>query len=68
MIPADLAPAVLLYFDRDGKLQCAETNAAERDCDAVSGALHQLERGRPTLVLAGDADAVLDALRKEVRG
>ena len=62
MIPTDLAPAVLLYFDRDGALQRAETNASPFDCDAVSGALYQLERGRPTLVLAGDADAVLAQL------
>ena len=64
MTPADLVPAVLFYYDRAGKLQRAETNAEPLDCDAVSGALYQLERGRPTLVLAGDADAVLAALRE----
>lgn len=69
MIPADLAPAVLLYFDRDGQLQRAETNASPFDCDAVSGALYQLERGRPALVLADDADAALGELaRRETIG
>ena len=64
MIPADLAPAVLLYYDRDGHLQWAETNASPFDCDAVSGALYQLERGRPALVLADDAPAVLAEMRR----
>ena len=66
MIPADLAPAVLLYFDRDDKLQRAETNASPFDCDAVSGALYQLERGRPALVLADDASAVLAQLEARI--
>ena len=47
MIPTDTLPAVLFYYDRDDKLQRAETNASPFDCDAVSGALYQLERGRP---------------------
>ena len=69
MTPADLVPAVLFYYDRAGKLQRAETNAEPLDCDAVSGALYQLERGRPTLVLAGDADAALAELaRRETIG
>lgn len=59
MIPTDTLPAVLFYYDRDGKLQRAETNASPFDCDAVSGALYQLERGRPALVLADDEAAVL---------
>ena len=64
MIPTDMTPAVLLYFDRDGQLQRAETNASPFDCDAVSGALYQLERGRPALVLADDAPAVLAEMRR----
>ena len=68
MIPTDMTPAVLLYFDRDGALQRAETNASPFDCDAVSGALYQLERGRPALVLADDADAMLAELRERVGG
>ena len=69
MIPTDLAPAVLLYYDRAGHLQWAETNASPFDCDAVSGALYQLERGRPALVLADDAPAVLAELaRRETIG
>ena len=69
MIPTDMTPAVLLYYDRDGHLQWAETNASPFDCDAVSGALYQLERGRPALVLADDADAALAELaRRETIG
>ena len=64
MIPTDMTPAVLLYYDRDGHLQWAETNASPFDCDAVSGALYQLERGRPALVLADDAPAVLAEMRR----
>jgi hypothetical protein len=64
MIPTDMTPAVLLYFDRDGALQRAETNASPFDCDAVSGALYQLERGRPALVLADDEAAVLAEMRR----
>jgi len=45
-------------------LQRAETNASPFDCDAVSGALYQLERGRPALVLADDAPAVLAEMRR----
>ncbi len=66
MIPTDTLPAVLFYYDRDGKLQRAETNAAPFDCDAVSGALYQLERGRPALVLADDASAVLAQLEARI--
>ena len=69
MIPSDTAPAVLLYYDRAGALQRAETNTSPFDCDAVSGALYQLERGRPALVLADDADAALGELaRRETIG
>ena len=69
MIPTDTLPAVLFYYDRDDKLQRAETNASPFDCDAVSGALYQLERGRPALVLADDADAALAELaRRETIG
>ena len=64
MIPTDTLPAVLFYYDRDDKLQRAETNASPFDCDAVSGALYQLERGRPALVLADDAPAVLAEMRR----
>ena len=64
MIPSDTAPAVLLYYDRAGALQRAETNTSPFDCDAVSGALYQLERGRPALVLADDAPAVLAEMRR----
>ena len=66
MIPTDMTPAVLLYYDRDGHLQWAETNASPFDCDAVSGALYQLERGRPALVLADDASAVLAQLEARI--
>jgi len=66
---ANSIPAVLLYYDRAGQLQQAETNADPLDCDAVSGALYQLERGRPALVLADDADAALAELaRRETIG
>ena len=69
MNAANTVPAVLLYYDRDGHLQRAETNASPFDCDAVSGALYQLERGRPALVLADDADAALAELaRREAMG
>ena len=67
MIPTDMTPAVLLYYDRDGHLQWAETNASPFDCDAVSGALYQLERGRPALVLADDLDAVTAGVEAGVK-
>ena len=67
MIPTDMTPAVLLYYDRDGHLQRAETNASPFDCDAVSGALYQLERGRPAPVLADDLDAVLAGVEAGVK-
>lgn len=59
-----LIPAVLFYYDRGGQLREAETRSAEQDCDAVSGAVYQLERGRPALALAEDAAAVRAALRE----
>ena len=62
MIPADLAPAVLLYYDRDGHLQWAETNASPFDCDSAFHAADNLAAGKPALVLADDVDAVLAAL------
>ena len=64
MNAANTVPAVLLYYDRAGVFQRAETNASPFDCDAVSGALYQLERGRPALVLADDAPAVLAEMRR----
>ena len=69
MIPADLAPAVLLYFDRDGALQRAETNASPFDCDSAFLAGGNLAVRRPALVLADDADAALGELaRRETIG
>ena len=64
MIPADLAPAVLLYYDRDGQLQRAETNAAPFDCDSAFHAADNLAAGKPALVLADDVDAVLAEMRR----
>ena len=64
MISTDTLPAVLFYYDRDGKLQRVDTNAAPLDCDAVAGALYQLERGRPALVLADDVPAALAEMRR----
>jgi len=69
VIPTDLAPAVLLYYDRDGKLQRAETNASPFDCDSVFLAGGNLAARRPALVLADDADAALAELaRRETIG
>ena len=69
MIPTDLAPAVLLYFDRAGQLQRAETNASPFDCDSPFLAGGNLAARRPALVLADDADAALAELaRRETIG
>ena len=64
MIPTDLAPAVLLYFDRAGQLQRAETNASPFDCDSPFLAGGNLAARRPALVLADDAPAVLAEMRR----
>ena len=58
MNAANTAPAVLLYFDRDGHLQRAETNASPFDCDSPFHAAGNLAAGKPALVLADDEDAV----------
>ena len=69
MIPTDLAPAVLLYFDRAGQLRRAETNASPLDCDSAFLAGGNLAVRRPALVLADDADAALAELaRRETIG
>ena len=69
MIPTDLAPAVLLYYDRAGALRRAETNASPFDCDSPSLAGGNLAARRPALVLADDADAALAELaRRETIG
>lgn len=69
MIPADLAPAVLLYYDRADALQRAETNASPFDCDSPFLAGGNLAARRPALVLADDADAALAELaRRETIG
>lgn len=56
-------PAVLLYYDRAGQLQQAETNAAPFDCDNPLAASHSLAVRRPALVTVGDVAAVLAELR-----
>ena len=62
-------PAVLLYYDRDGQLQRAETNAEPFDCDSPFHAAGNLAAGKPALVLADDADAALGELaRRETIG
>ena len=69
MIPTDLAPAVLLYYDRAGALRRAETNASPFDCDSPFLAGGNLAARRPALVLADDADAALAELaRRETIG
>ena len=69
MIPTDTLPAVLLYFDRAGQLQRAETNASPFDCDSAFLAGGNLAAHRPALVLADDVDAALAALaRRETIG
>ena len=69
MIPTNTVPAVLFYYDRDGKLQRAETNASPFDCDSVFLAGGNLAARRPALVLADDADAALGELaRRETIG
>lgn len=69
MISTDTLPAVLLYFDRAGKLQRAETNASPFDCDSPFLAGGNLAVRRPALVLADDVDATLAELaRRETIG
>ena len=69
MIPTDTLPAVLLYYDRGGQLQRAETNASPFDCDSPFLAGGNLAARRPALVLADDAPAVLAELaRRETIG
>ena len=69
MNAANTVPAVLLYYDRDGHLQWAETNASPFDCDSVFLAGGNLAAGKPALVLADDADAALAELaRRETIG
>ena len=67
MIPTDTLPAVLLYFDRAGKLQRAETNASPLDCDSPFHAAGNLAAGKPALALAGDEAAVLAELARRER-
>ena len=67
MIPTDLAPAVLLYFDRAGQLQRAETNASPFDCDSPFLAGGNLAVRRPALVLADDVAAALGELARRER-
>ena len=59
-------PAVLLYYDRDGQLQRAETNAEPFDCDSPFHAAGNLAAGKPALVLADDASAVLAQLEARI--
>ena len=55
-------PAVLLYYDRDGQLRQAETNAAPFDCDNPLAAASNLALRRPALVTVGDVAATLAEL------
>ena len=67
MIPTDTLPAVLFYYDRDDKLQRAETNASPFDCDSPFLAGGNLAVRRPALVLADDVAAALGELARRER-
>ena len=67
MIPTDTLPAVLFYYDRDDKLQRAETNASPFDCDSPFLAGGNLAARRPALVLADDVAAALGELARRER-
>ena len=58
MNAANAVPAVLFYYDRDGALRRAETNASPLDCDSAFHAAGNLAAGKPALVLADDEAAV----------
>ena len=62
MNAANTVPAALLYYDREGQLQRAETNASPFDCDSPFLAGGNLAARRPALVLADDVPAVLAQL------
>ena len=69
MNAANAVPAVLFYYDRDGALRRAETNASPLDCDSAFHAAGNLAAGKPALVLADDEDAALGELaRRETIG
>ena len=67
MVPTDTLPAVLFYYDRDDKLQRAETNASPFDCDSPFLAGGNLAARRPALVLADDVAAALGELARRER-
>ena len=64
MNAANTVPAVLLYYDRAGVFQRAETNASPFDCDSAFRAGGDLAALRPALVLADDEQAALAELAR----
>jgi hypothetical protein len=64
VIPADLAPAVLLYYDApiDAEPVRVETQTAPHMLSDVPAAAGELARKRPVMVAEGDVPAVLAQL------
>jgi hypothetical protein len=61
-----LVPALLLYFDSDGRMVQEETHAAPESMDGVEVAAERVSARKPVLVAHRDLDAVMREAREGV--